>query len=155
MPREMSPKRKQEYAELSAFLDFFSTNVLGVDPSSPSHSKNVGKRIVAEVGESKALDGLKQAVNDAVEALVDQPAEFVQRLDASLQEAGLLTFSEVRRRYASSYKRILKRGAIKSDTEYYLIAGVLADSATLADADERATLGTLVSDYESSVKPRQ
>lgn len=155
MPREMSPKRKQEYAELSAFLDFFSTNVLGVDPSSPSHSKNVGKRIVAEVGESKALDGLKQAVNDAVEALVDQPAEFVQRLDASLQEAGLLTFSEVRRRYASSYKRILKRGAIKSDTEYYLIAGVLADSATLADADERATLGRLVSDYESSVKPRQ
>lgn len=153
MPREMSPKREQEYAELSAFLDFFSTNVLGVDPSSPSHSRNVGKRIVAEVGESKALDGLKQAVNDAVEALVDQPAEFVQRLDASLQEAGLLTFSEVRRRYASSYKWILKRGAIKSDTEYYLIAGVLADSAKSADADERATLGRLVSDYERSVEP--
>jgi len=148
----MSPDREREYAELNAYLDWYSTNVSEIDPADPVHPTNVGKRIVAEYGKSRALDGLKQAVNDTVEELVDQPPDFVENLDASLREAGLLTFSEVRRRYASSYKRILKRGSIKNDTEYYLIAGVLADFTNSADDDERSTLGRLVSDYEGSVE---
>jgi hypothetical protein len=136
-------------------LDWYSTNVSGIDPANPIHPTNVGKRIVAEYGKSKALDGLKQAVNDTVEELVDQPPKYIEKLDASLREAGLLTFSEVRRRYASSYKRILNRGSIRDDTEYYLIAGVLADFTTSADHDERATLGRLVSEYERSVGPSE
>jgi hypothetical protein len=151
----MSPEREREYAELNAYLDWYSTNVSGIDPADAVHPTNVGKRIVAEYGKSKALDGLKQAVNDTVEELVDQPPDYIENLDASLREAGLLTFSEVRRRYASSYKRILKRGLIKNDTEYYLIAGVLADFTTSADDDERATLGRLVSEYEGSVEPSE
>lgn len=154
MPRRIPPEREREYAQLRAFLDFYSTNVSGIDPADPSHPTNVGERIVAAYGKSKALDGLKQAVNDTVEELVDQPREYVEKLDASLREAGLLTFSEIRRRYASSYKRILKRGSIKDDTEYYLISGVLADFTTSADDNERAILGRLVSEYESRVGPR-
>lgn len=153
MPRRMSPKREREYAELNAYLDWYSTNVSGIEPADPMHPTNVGKRIVDDYGKSKALDGLKQAVNDTVEELVDQPHEFIENLDASLREAGLLTFSEVRRRYASSYKRILKRGSIKNDTEYYLITGVLADDTTSADYEERAALGRLASEYEASVEP--
>ena len=151
----MSPDREREYAELNAYLEFYSTNVTGVDPADPVHPTNVGKRIVAEYGKSKALDGLKQAVNDTVEDLIDQPPEYIAELDASLREAGLLTFSEVRRRYASSYKRILKRGSIKNDTEYYLIAGVLADFTTSADDDERSTLGQLIAEYERSARPSE
>lgn len=151
----MSPEREREYAELNAYLDWYSTNVSGIDPADPIHPTNVGKRIVAEYGKSKALDGLKQAVNDTVEELVDQPPDYIERLDKSLREAGLVTFSEVRRRYASSYKRILKRGSIKNDTEYYLIAGVLADFTTSADDDERATLEQLVSAYEREVEPAE
>lgn len=155
MPRRISPEREREYAELNAYLDWYSTNVSGIDPADPIHPTNVGKRIVAEYGKSKALDGLKQAVNDTVEELVDQPPDYIETLDKSLREAGLLTFSEVRRRYASSYKRILKRGSIKNDTEYYLIAGVLADFTTSADDDERATLEQLVSAYEREVEPAE
>jgi hypothetical protein len=120
----MSPEREREYSELNAYLDWYSTNVSGIDPADPIHPTNVGKRIVDEYGRSKALDGLKQAVNDTVEELVDQPPVYIEKLDRSLREAGLLTFSEVRRRYTSSYKRVLKRGSIKNDNEYYLIAGV-------------------------------
>ena len=151
----MSPEREREYAEVNAYLDWYSTNVSGIDPADPIHPTNVGKRIVDEYGKSKALDGLKQAVNDTVEELVDQPQNFIENLDASLREAGLLTFSEIRRRYASSYKRVLKRGSIKNDTEYYLIVGVLADFTTSADDDERATLGRLVSNYEGSIEPSE
>ncbi len=151
----MQINSEREYAELNAYLDWYSTNVSGIDPADPIHPTNVGKRIVAEYGKSKALDGLKQAANDTVEDLVDQPPDYIENLDVSLREAGLLTFSEVRRRYASSYKRILKRESIKNDTEYYLIAGVLADFTTSADDGERTILGRLVSEYEGSVEPSE
>lgn len=144
MSRQMSPEREREYAELHAYLDFYSTHVSGIDPANPIHPTNVGRRIVEEYGRSKALDGLKQAVNDTVEDLCDQPLGYIQRLDAALREQGILTFSEVRCRYASSYKRIMKRGKIKSETEYYIIAGVLADFSSLATAEERTLLGQLV-----------
>jgi hypothetical protein len=144
----MSPEREREYSELHAYLDFYSTHVSGIDPNDPIHPTNVGIRIVAEYGRSKALDGLKQAVNDTVEELSDQPPEYVQKLDAALREEGILTFSEIRRRYASSYKRIVKRGVIRTETEYYLIAGVLADYSSLVTYEERALLESLVAQYE-------
>jgi hypothetical protein len=150
MQRQMSPEREREYAELYAYIDFYSTQVAGIDPTNPIHPTNVCKRILAEYGRSKALAGLKQAVNDTVEELRDQAAEYVQRLDAALRAQGIVTFSEVRRRYASSYKRILKRGRIQGETEYYLIAGVLADISSLASKEERALLDRLVAQYELS-----
>ena len=151
MPRQMSSEREQEYVELHAFVDFCATNVSGIDPASPIHPTNVGLHIVSEYGRSKALEGLKQAVNDTVEDLSAQPIEYVARLDAALRERGLITFSEVRRRYASSYKRIVKRGKIKTETEYYLIASVFADFSSLANEAERNILSQLVAAYEQGV----
>jgi hypothetical protein len=147
----MSDEREREYAELHAFFAFFSTHVTGIDPASPEHPTNVGKLIVAEYGRSKALDGLKQAVNDTVESLSGQPVQYIQSLDAVLRDRGIITISEIRRRYASSYKRIVKRGRIKNETEYYLVAGVLADFSSLASEEERSTLGRLVAQYEQGV----
>jgi len=148
MSRKMSPEREQEYAELHAYLDFCSTNIWGIDPADPVHPTNVGKRIVKAYGKSKALDGLKQAVNDTVEALSGHPFEYIRRLDAALRAQGIVTFSEIRRRYSSSYKRILKRGRIKNETEYYLIAGILADLDSDASESERGKLEQIVAQYE-------
>jgi hypothetical protein len=144
----MSAEREREYVELHAFLDYYSTHVLEIDPTNPIHPTNVGKRIVAEYGRSTALEGLKQAVNDTVEHLNDKSAEFVQCMDEKLREQGIVTFSEVRRRYSSSFKRILKRGKLKTETEYYIIAGVLADCSSLASDDERVVLNQLVADFQ-------
>jgi len=148
MARPMSPEREREFEELSSYLDFYSTHVSEIDPADPIHPTNVGKWVVAEFGRSKALEGLKQAVNDTVEELSGRPAEYVNRLDAALREKGLLTLSEVRRRYASSYKRMLKRGKINTETEYYLSAAILADVSSLATGEERALLAQLVARYE-------
>ena len=143
----MSAEREQEYADLHAYLDYYSTHVSGIDPSSPSHPTNAGKQIVAEFGRSKALDGLRQAVNDTVEELNGRDLAYIEALDSKLRENGLLTVSEVRRRYSSSYRRIVKRGRISSEAEYYLVAGILADSVRSGSETERALLEKLSAQY--------
>ncbi len=92
MSRKMSPEREREYEELHAFLDFISTHVSGIDPADPIHPTNVSKRIVAEFGKSKALEGLKQAVNDTVEGLGDKPANFIRAWTPLFERAGSLRF---------------------------------------------------------------
>jgi len=144
----MSPEREREYAELQGFIDFYATHVLGIAPADPTHPTNAGKHIVAKFGRSKALEGLRQAVNDTVEDWESRTREDIRNLDALLHKQGLPTFSEIRRRYASAYKRILKQGILKTDTDYYLVAGVLSDVSSLVNEDERVLLNRLVAQYE-------
>jgi hypothetical protein len=148
VPRQMSPEREREYAELLGYIDFYATNVLGIAPEDPAHPTNAGKHIVSKFGRSKALEGLRQAVADTVENLQGRTHEDILNLDALLHKRGLPTFSEMRRRYASAYKRILKRGKLKTETEYYLIAGVLSDVSSLVNDDERLLLIRMVAQYE-------
>ena len=146
MPRRVSPEREREYEELNAFLDFYATNYMGIDPADPVHPTNTGRDIVAKVGKSKALEGLRQAVNDVVEALSTCPRDEILRTDEALRTAGLLTVSEVRLRHSRKLKRILAHGHIRTETEYYLIKGI-ADGFPDPPA-EVTTLLDLMTDYE-------
>jgi hypothetical protein len=76
-----------------------------------------------------------------------QPLAYIQKLDAALNNAKLLTSSEIRRRYASTYRRILRRGNISNETEYYLVAGILADGSSQATSEERGNLEVLAATY--------
>lgn len=147
----MSPEREREYAELLAFVDFIATHVWRIDPADPAHPASAGRRIVAEFGKAKAFEGLRQAVNDIIEQLADAPVEFQAHLDGALRERGVLSFSEVRRRYAAAYRRIVKRGRIASEREYYLVRGLLADVSSVADEDARRLLEAMLDRYERSV----
>ena len=146
----MSPEREKEYEELSGYLDFF-THVMGVDPSSPIHTTVALKRIAEDYGRSKALEGLRQAANDTVQSL-DNKVGVAQALDAALRGNGLVGFYEIARRYGSAFRKILKRGRIKNETEYYLVHGALADYANSLAEDERAELARLVEGFESAGK---
>ena len=150
MTRPTPPEREREYAELHAYIDVYSTHVIGIDPSNPIHPTNVGKQILAKYGKSKALDGLRQAANDTVEQLKDRDLEYLKRMDRLLAKHGAPPFSEICRRYGSSYRKMLKRGKIKTETEYYLVAGILADAASPSNAADRQKLQRLVDDYESA-----
>ena len=59
MARSMSPEREKEYEELSGYLDFFATHVMGVDPASPIHATAALKRIAEEYGRSRAFQGAR------------------------------------------------------------------------------------------------
>ena len=150
MGRRMSPEREREYAELHAYIDAYSTHVHGIDPANPIHPTNVAKEILAKFGKSTALDGLRQAANDTVEELRHRDVGYLKQVDQVLAKHGVLTFSEVCRRYAASYRKILKRGKIKTETEYYLIAGALADAASACDAEERQQMQRMAIEYEKS-----
>ena len=87
------------------------------------------------------------AINDIVEDTFHfDPAE-VGKLDSALRSRGIITLSELRKRYSKDYKKIMKRGQIKNETEYYLLRNVL-DDPTEKTPEERELLAKLISDYE-------
>jgi hypothetical protein len=51
--------------------------------------------------------------------------------------------SEINRRYSTSYKRIVKRGFIKNETEYDVINAILVNQTSTISDDERAYLQRL------------
>ncbi len=107
MPRKMSEKKELEFESLSEFIDYFSTNVLEIDQNAGEHPSNSLVGIVDEFGKSKALIGLKQAVNDAIEMTSHWDIEAVRKLDDALHANGIVTLSALRRKYWGRYKRIL------------------------------------------------
>jgi hypothetical protein len=146
----MSSEREREFVELSGYMDYVATHVMQVDPASPVHPTNVLKGIVEGYGRSKALEGLRQAVNDTVQML-DGKHGVARALDEALRGNGLLGFYEVVRRYGSAYRKILKRGRIRNETEYYVVHGALVDHANELTDDERAVIAKLVENFEGTV----
>jgi hypothetical protein len=153
MPRPLSAAREREFQELYAFVDFYSTQVTKPVANSPKMA-DVCIDIIEKYGRSKALEGLRMATNDILEELGRIPSEQVESLDEAFRRVGLVSLSELRRRYSSSFKRIVKRGHIKDDTEYYLLNGVVVDQSNDIDATERALLQRLLDTYEQAVTPK-
>ena len=96
-----------------------------------------------------ALNGLRQAINDCMEMSLHFDHAEVEKLDSQLRSSGIITLSELRRRYSKSYAKIMKRGQIKNETEYYLVRNVLYDPTEKAP-EERKLLEELISDYEAA-----
>ncbi len=111
MTRAMSPEREKEYEDLSACVNFFATAVWGVSPSHPSRPCNAA--IAERFGRTQPLQGVRQAANDTIEALRGRPVEAIRLLDQGLRDAGLITFSEVSRRYGRTYQRILNAARLQ------------------------------------------
>ena len=148
MPRKMSPEREAEFKELSLFLEFFSTNVSGIDRTDPVHPSNCLVEIASLFGKSKALQGLKQAINDKLEETSIWDSDSVSRLDKKLREKGIISLSTLRTRYWSKYTSILKRGRIKNETEYHLIKGLECEFDNGITQEERDLLTELLMNYE-------
>lgn len=144
----MTPKRENEYKELLGYVGFFATVVWHINPTSATHPANVIEGIVQEFGKSKALIGLRQAVNDTIEATNNWNSEARAIADEGFRTAGIVTVSEITRRYSASYKRIVKRGFIKNETEYYVVNAILVDQGSAASEDERTCLQGLIEAFE-------
>jgi hypothetical protein len=149
MARSMSPEREKEYAELLAFLDFHTKHLLKNPPAGGFDLVAEAKRIADQYGKSKGLVGLRQAVNDVIEEFSDRTPDSVKLIDEALGAAGLRTLSELRREYGATYKKILRRGSIKTETEYYLVNGFVVDLASDVSPKERKLLQEMLEAYES------
>jgi hypothetical protein len=145
----MALEKQKEYEELLKFIAFFATHCKRIDTEWAFHP-STNLQVVEELfGKSKALEGARQAVNDALEEIQHVSPEYLARLDSALTEHGTVTLSELRRRYSRQYKAIFKRGEIKDETEYYLLKGILDDGNANVNSDERSILQSLSDSYEN------
>jgi hypothetical protein len=99
--------------------------------------------------------GLRQAVQDLLEMSRDFSPADVRAADAALAQKGAPTLSTLRSEIWSTIPKILRRGRIKTESEYYLIIERLNDVA--ADGlppQDRDRLNAIVAAFEQrKVKP--
>lgn len=93
---------------------------------------------------AKARAGLAMAINDMIEAAECWPVEKVVAIDDVLERDGLPGLSEMRLRFSKVVRRVVARGSIKNDVEYYAIR----NAAELAN-DGQDTLWKLLALYEA------
>jgi hypothetical protein len=94
---------------------------------------------------AKARDGLAMAIGDTIEQTDGWSPERVAATDEILARDGLPTLSEMRVRFSKVVKRVVNRGSIKNDIEYYAVR----NAAELAH-DGGQDLWPLLSAYEHS-----
>lgn len=146
----MLPDKEREYSDLISFVSIFATHARKIDPADSAHPANVASHIAATMGKSKALVGARQAANDVIESLQGFTQQQRVAFDAKLHEVGVVGLAEIRRRYSGQYKRILKRGVIRNETEFYLVRGILDSCTESLGQNDQAILSSLLLAFEQS-----
>ena len=103
---------------------------------------------MAERSPAKARQGLSMAVNDIVEQTIGWSPEAVAEIDRRLCDAGVPTLSEVRVKFSRAVSRVLRRGEIRDDVEYYAVR-----NAAELDGEDRDRLWHLLARYEERSAP--
>jgi hypothetical protein len=135
-----------EYERMKAFLSFYSDRYFDLGSLPPDKTPIACLETLEKMSRKLAVTGLRQAVNDCIDRSQRFGHAEVANLDAELSARGILTLSELRRRYSRGYAKIMKRGRINNDGEYYLIRNVL-DDPTEKTQDEHGLLQKLLSAY--------
>jgi hypothetical protein len=116
----------EDYAPLKAFFAWATEHLLGI-PASPSSDQHP----VAVLSEfevrspARARDGLAMAIGDIIEMSENFSAGQVAAIDAALAAEGIITLSDLRARFWSRVRRLLERGAIRGERDYYALRNVV------------------------------
>ena len=123
-----------DYPALKAFFVWITEYVLPVSPDLPPEHHPVA---VLEHYEAQSMaiarKGLGLALGDIIEDLSELDPARVRAVDAALQSASIITLSEVRARFWTRIRRILERGVIRSENDYYALRNAVE---TLPDAEQ-------------------
>ena len=155
MPRQISEEKRREYEELKKLFVQYMTYLgpsFPVELSHPSHPVNVLLSFEKDLGISRTLTGLKQAINDILEGSEELTPTEIAAADVFLSQAGAITLTEALRRRSRLYKSILKRGKIRNDTEFYLVSAILADTTLSLPEPDVLALNSFVLAYESRMR---
>lgn len=99
---------------------------------------------------AKARKSLSLALNDVLEDTMDWQLELVRKFDALLVDSGAATLSELRVKRSSKYQKVLKRGMIKGDVEYYFIKGIVDGAQEYVAANELERLSIMLVEFEKA-----
>jgi hypothetical protein len=145
----MQEDTELEYARMKDFLSFYAERYLKVEGLPPEKQPVASLESLEKKSKKMAFNGLRQAINDCVEMSFRFDHAEVEKIDSQLRSHDIVTLSELRRRYSKSYARIVKRGRIKSEMEYYLVCNVLDDPTEKAP-EERELLEKMLAEYEAA-----
>jgi hypothetical protein len=125
--KALSPAQQAEFDRLRSFLGaaFDALMPAGTFPAEV-HPIRVLDR-TAQQYPSRALRGLRAAVDDMVEATQNTGIGDLAILEARLAEAGAPSLESMRRRRSQTIFAILDRGTIKDDDEWRIIEGAIAN----------------------------
>ncbi len=90
-------------------------------------------------------------IGDLLEATAHLASSEIAKLDAHFSEANLPTISEIRQRFDKHIKRVLTRGAIKTETEYYAVRGAVKGSVSSFETER---LWAIVDAFEQKLDKR-
>lgn len=83
------------------------------------------------------------AIGDTIEATDGWPRDMVAAIDNELAGEGLPSLSAMRTQFSKVIRRVVSRGSIKNDVEYYAVR----NAVEMAD-DDQEPLWKLLSAYE-------
>jgi hypothetical protein len=138
-----------DYQSLKVFLDRHFEWYTPKYPTTPADTPSQFLARIEATSLVNAKKGLQMAINDIVEESADWTPEQIAAADARFSAAGTFTLSEVRQRYSKKYLQILKRGTIRSETEYYLVKGIVDGGGIERGATEATQLQAMMNDFET------
>src|SRR5436305_427351 len=101
-----------DYARMKDFLSFYAEKYLNLEGLPPDKRPMASLDALEKHSMKKALSALHQAIHDCVEMSFHLDHSEVEKLDSQLLSHGIVTLSELRRRYSKGYAKIMKNGRI-------------------------------------------
>lgn len=135
-----------EYQALKAFLEFYFMNY--VTTSLPAELTPLGRlQFLEKKSRRAAQKGLLMAVGDVIEGLSFSPKERILEIEKDLKENKLMSLADLRLRFDKRISKLIKRGSIRNESEYYLASSILGGCDLF---DDRATiLQKMILEFES------
>ena len=114
------------YETLKPFFVWASKHLLGVSASlAPDQHPAAVLAHFETVSMAKARTGLAMAIGDIIEMSEGFSARQVAEIDSALDAQGIITLSAVRGRFWTRIRRVLERGSIRGEREYYAVRNVV------------------------------
>jgi hypothetical protein len=144
-------------ALLGVFDSMVRQSTTGVDPQDEPLSWVAGlEKGLAEVeakGRKIARIGMRMALQDVLEMTRGLTPDSVKAVDEAFDAGGLPTLSGMRRRVWKTIPKVLKRGRIRNEAEYYLLIERLNDvDDSGLSGEDRERLGLMVVEFEQRPK---
>jgi hypothetical protein len=90
-------------------------------------------------------------IADFVEMANEWPADQLAAADAALKVRGLPTLSELSIDYSKAYRRIFRRGSIRTEQEYYMLKNARDEGRVASGEADFVKLEQMIASYEKSV----
>jgi hypothetical protein len=138
----------RNYDQMKAWFAHLVPLALPPELITPETDPVAGLERIENRWPGKARSGLAMAIGDIIEMTDGWSVSRVAEIDRLLASDGLPTLTEMRVRFSRLIRRVVNRGSIKDEVEYY----ALRNAADLTD-DAAPELWTLLSAYEAQQEP--